>query len=111
VLNLLTSALWTMEMSGFMFSEMFGVLERLATRVTTVLVSRHGTAPTQIPHVLARNDAPATSSVVVTHSSAGTARIRVSTTHVEPPPPLVRGSIEVLKPAWRYFRTHREQFA
>jgi hypothetical protein len=58
-----------------MFSEMFGVLEHLAPRVTTVLVSRHDTAPTQIPHVLARHDAPATSSIVVTDSSAGTARV------------------------------------
>jgi hypothetical protein len=65
-------------MSVFMFSEMFGVLEHLAARVTTVLVSRHGTAPTQIPHVLARYDALAASGIVVTHFSAGTARVLVS---------------------------------
>jgi hypothetical protein len=52
VLNLLASALRTIRMSGFMFSEMFGMLERLTALLATVLVSRHGIPPTQIPHVV-----------------------------------------------------------
>jgi hypothetical protein len=39
-------------MSGFMFSEMFGMLEHLTALLATVLVSRHRTSPTQIPHVV-----------------------------------------------------------
>jgi hypothetical protein len=39
-------------MSGFMFSEMFGVLEHLAALLATVLVSRHGTPPTRILRVV-----------------------------------------------------------
>src|SRR5579864_6745306 len=51
VLNLLASALRTIRMSGFMFSEMFGVLEHLTALLATVLVSRHGIPLTRIPHV------------------------------------------------------------
>ena len=52
VLNLLAPTLRTIRMSGFMFSEMFGVLEHLAALLATVLVSRHGTPPTRIPRVV-----------------------------------------------------------
>jgi len=38
-------------MSGFMFSEMFGVFEHLIALLATVLVSRHGIPPTH-PHVV-----------------------------------------------------------
>jgi hypothetical protein len=41
-----------MRMSGFMFSEMFGVFEHLIALLATVLVSRHGIPPTRIPHVV-----------------------------------------------------------
>ena len=38
-------------MSGFMFNEMFGMLERLTALLATILVSRHGIPLTRIPHV------------------------------------------------------------
>jgi hypothetical protein len=52
VLNLLAPALRTIWMSGFMFSEMFGMLERLTALLATILVSRHGIPLTRIPHVV-----------------------------------------------------------
>jgi hypothetical protein len=52
VLNLLAPALRTIRMSGFMFSKMFGMLERLTALLATILVSRHGIPLTRIPHVV-----------------------------------------------------------
>jgi len=42
VLNRFASALRATRMSGFMFGEMFGMLEKLAALLAAVLVSRHG---------------------------------------------------------------------
>jgi hypothetical protein len=39
-------------MSGFMFSEMFGMLERLTALLATILVSRHGISLTRIQLVV-----------------------------------------------------------
>jgi hypothetical protein len=39
-------------MSGFMFSQMFDMLEHLTALLATVLVSRHGIPPTRIPQVV-----------------------------------------------------------
>jgi hypothetical protein len=39
-------------MSGFMFSEMFGVLEHLTALLAAVLVSRHVIPPMLISHVV-----------------------------------------------------------
>jgi hypothetical protein len=52
VLNLLASALRTIRMSGFMFSEMFGMFERLTALLATILVSWHGIPLTRIPLVV-----------------------------------------------------------
>jgi len=49
VLNRFASALRATRMSGFMFREMFGMLENLAALLTTVLVSRHRTFPLRKP--------------------------------------------------------------
>ena len=49
VLNRFASALRATRMSGFMFREMFGMVENLAALLATVLVSRHGTFPLRKP--------------------------------------------------------------
>lgn len=41
-MNLFATALWATRLSGFMFGDMFYVLERFATLFTTVLVGWHG---------------------------------------------------------------------
>ena len=76
VLNLLAATLRTIRMSGFMFSEMFGVLEHLTALLAAVLVSRHVIPPMRISHVVLARSAPPGS--VVPHSSAGNARVRAS---------------------------------
>ena len=65
-------------MSGFMFSEMFGMLEYLTALLATVLVSRHGIPPTRIPEVDLARYCQRRPAGVVAHSSAGNARVRVS---------------------------------
>jgi hypothetical protein len=77
VLSLLASALRTIRMSGFMFSEMFGMLERLTALLATILVSRHG-IPLTNPARRAGQMLPAMPGSVLAHSSAGNARVRVS---------------------------------
>jgi hypothetical protein len=53
VLNLLASAFGARRMSLFMFGEVFDMLERLAALFATILVSRHGSPPARVLHVLA----------------------------------------------------------
>jgi hypothetical protein len=50
-------------MGDLMFSEMFSVLEQLATLLATILVRRHGSPPTRIAPVLAGYDSPAPSMI------------------------------------------------
>jgi hypothetical protein len=57
VLNRFASALRAMRMSGFMFREMFGLLENLAALLATVLISRHGIFPLRKPECAVRPDA------------------------------------------------------
>jgi len=49
VLNRFASALRATRMSGFMFGEMFGMLEKLAALLAAVLVSRHGASQWRKP--------------------------------------------------------------
>jgi hypothetical protein len=50
VLNRFASALRATRMRGFMFREMFGLLESLAALLATILISRHGTFPYESPN-------------------------------------------------------------
>lgn len=53
-------------MSGFMFGEMFSMLESLAALIATVLVSRHGLSPLRKPEALTGQITPAASSILKT---------------------------------------------
>jgi hypothetical protein len=53
VLNLLASALGARRMRLVVFGEVFDMLERFAALLATILVSRHGSPPARVLHVLA----------------------------------------------------------
>jgi hypothetical protein len=65
-------------MSGFMFSEMFGMLERLTALFATILVSRHGIPLTRIPHVVLSRYCQQCAGSILAHSNAENGRIRGS---------------------------------
>ncbi len=71
MLNLFASTLRALRVSGLMLREMFNMFERLATLLTTVLVSRHGIPPAPSLHVSPRTKPGRRAAPPMRHCSSG----------------------------------------